>query len=100
MEHTVVIHPSEEGGFWTEVPALPGCGSQGETIEEAGRMTKGAIEGFPAYLREKGQEIPQERVGKGVGGSLAPPPTQPSAHARRLGRSHRPSLIAARTAWR
>ena len=38
-----------------------GCGSQGETIEEAVRMTKTAIEGLLAYLGEKGQEIPQER---------------------------------------
>ena len=38
-----------------------GCGSQGETIEEAMRMTKHTIEGSLAYLRDKGQEIPQER---------------------------------------
>lgn len=31
---TAVIHEAEEGGFWAEVPALPGCYSQGETREE------------------------------------------------------------------
>lgn len=61
MEFTVIIHPAEEGGYWTEVPALPGCGSQGETIDEAIAMTKDAIEGFIAYLRDKGQEIPIEK---------------------------------------
>ena len=61
MEYTIIIHPAEEGGFWTEVPALPGCGSQGETVEEAIQMTKDAIEGFLAYLRERGQEIPEEK---------------------------------------
>lgn len=61
MEYTIIIHPAEEGGFWTEVPALPGCGSQGETAEEAIQMTKDALEGFLAYLRDKGQEIPEDK---------------------------------------
>jgi len=43
MEYTVLIHPAEEGGFWSEVPELPGCYSQGETIEEALNNTKEAI---------------------------------------------------------
>lgn len=25
MEYTVILHPAEEGGYWVEVPALPGC---------------------------------------------------------------------------
>lgn len=62
MEYTVIIHPAEEGGVWTEAPALPGCGSQGETVEEAIQMTNDALEGFLAYLRDKGQEIPEDKV--------------------------------------
>ncbi|MDD5322897.1 MAG: type II toxin-antitoxin system HicB family antitoxin [Methylococcales bacterium] len=34
MKLKVVIHPAEEGGFWAEVPAILGCATQGETIEE------------------------------------------------------------------
>lgn len=34
MKLKVVVHPAEEGGFWAEVPALPGCVSQGETLDE------------------------------------------------------------------
>ena len=34
MEYTILVYRAEEGGFWAEVPALPGCYSQGETIEE------------------------------------------------------------------
>ena len=34
MHFKVVIHPEPTGGFWGEVPALPGCYSQGETIPE------------------------------------------------------------------
>ena len=34
MKLKVVIHPAEEGGFWAEVPAISGCATQGETMEE------------------------------------------------------------------
>lgn len=34
MKLKVVIHPAAEGGFWAEVPAISGCATQGETIEE------------------------------------------------------------------
>jgi len=44
MEYTVLVHPAEEGGFWAEVPELPGCLSQGETIEEALSNSREAIE--------------------------------------------------------
>lgn len=57
MDYTVLIHPAEEGGFWTEVPSLPGCFSQGETIEEALANTKEAIESHVEALREDGQEV-------------------------------------------
>src|SRR5258708_2391269 len=50
----VVIHPAEEGGYWSEVPAIPGCGSQGETLEEVKRHTVEAIEGCVLSLTEEG----------------------------------------------
>jgi predicted RNase H-like HicB family nuclease len=34
MRVKFVVHEAEEGGFWAEVPALPGCVSQGETMDE------------------------------------------------------------------
>jgi predicted RNase H-like HicB family nuclease len=34
MNVKIVVHQAEEGGFWAEVPALPGCVSQGETMDE------------------------------------------------------------------
>jgi len=34
MKFKVVIHPAEEGGFWAEIPALPGCLSEGESYDE------------------------------------------------------------------
>ena len=44
MDHTILIHQAEEGGFWSEVPALPGCYSQGDTIDETLQNTKEAVE--------------------------------------------------------
>ncbi len=60
MEYTVIIHPAEEGGYWTETPALPGCFSQGDTVEEAIENTKDAIECHLAGLREEGKEVVAE----------------------------------------
>jgi predicted RNase H-like HicB family nuclease len=34
MKVKVVVHEAEEGGYWAEVPAIPGCATQGETYEE------------------------------------------------------------------
>jgi predicted RNase H-like HicB family nuclease len=45
MKIKVVVHEAEEGGFWAEVPAIPGCASQGETMEELLRNVHEAIEG-------------------------------------------------------
>lgn len=60
MEYTIIIHPAEEGGYWVEVPALPGCYSQGETIEEALANVKEAVEAHIAALRDESQEVPEE----------------------------------------
>ena len=46
MTLKAVIHRAEEGGFWAEVPALPGCVSQGETMEEVRTNVREAIEGW------------------------------------------------------
>src|SRR5713226_3860206 len=45
MKIKVVVHEAEEGGFWAEVPALPGCATQGETMDELMRNLHEAIEG-------------------------------------------------------
>ncbi len=60
-EYTVVVHPDETGGYWTEVPALPGCGSQGETVEEALDMTRDAISLWLEALQARGEPVPEER---------------------------------------
>ncbi len=43
MKFKAIIHEAEEGGFWAEVPALPGCSTQGETMEDLAENLKDAI---------------------------------------------------------
>ncbi|HVQ71783.1 MAG TPA: type II toxin-antitoxin system HicB family antitoxin [Bradyrhizobium sp.] len=41
----IVVHEAEEGGFWAEVPAIPGCATQGDSMEELKQNLHDAIEG-------------------------------------------------------
>ena len=62
MRYPVVLTPDpEDGGFVAECPALPGCVSEGETIEEAIANIREAIEGCLAVLREKGEPLPEPK---------------------------------------
>ena len=45
MKIKVVIHEAEEGGYWAEVPAIPGCATPGESFEELLQNLYEAIEG-------------------------------------------------------
>jgi predicted RNase H-like HicB family nuclease len=45
MKLKIIVHPAEEGGYWAEVPALPGCATQGETFEELLQNLYEAVEG-------------------------------------------------------
>ena len=45
MNLRVVIHEAEEGGYWAEVPAVPGCVTQADTLEELRKNIHEAIEG-------------------------------------------------------
>jgi predicted RNase H-like HicB family nuclease len=60
MDYTILIHQAEEGGFWSEVPALPGCLSQGETIDETLLNTKEAVEAYLLALKEDQVVAPVE----------------------------------------
>jgi predicted RNase H-like HicB family nuclease len=52
---TTVIHEDPEGGFWAEVPALPGCYSQDETIDELMENVREAITGVLEVMKEQGR---------------------------------------------
>lgn len=60
MQYSVLVHEAEEGGFWVEVPALPGCYSQGESVEETLGNVREAIEMYLEVLRDEGRDTPQD----------------------------------------
>lgn len=45
MKLKIVLHQAEEGGYWAEVPAIPGCATQGDTFEELLQNLYEAVEG-------------------------------------------------------
>ncbi len=65
-EYTVLAHSAAEGGFWAEVPALPGCLAQGETVEETLTNMQEAAEAHLQALQDEGRTVPEE-----VGGLVA-----------------------------
>ena len=60
LSYTVLFEPQPEGGFTVVVPALPGCVTEGETIEEARRMATDAIRAYLESLVADGEEIPPD----------------------------------------
>jgi predicted RNase H-like HicB family nuclease len=59
MKLKIFVHPAEEGGFWAEIPALPGCISQGNTMEETLSNIREAAEG---WLEVAGESISDQSV--------------------------------------
>jgi len=45
MKVKVIVHEAPEGGYWAEVPAIPGCATQGDTFEELLKNLYEAVEG-------------------------------------------------------
>ena len=59
--YSIVAEPSPEGGYTVTVPALPGCVTQGETIDECVANAQEAIELFLEDLAASGEPIPEEK---------------------------------------
>ncbi len=57
IEYVIVIHPADEGGFWSEVLSLPGAGSQGESVEETVSNTKESIEAVLDVMKQRGEPV-------------------------------------------
>jgi predicted RNase H-like HicB family nuclease len=62
MKVKVIVHEAEEGGYWAEVPAIPGCATQGETFEELLANLYEAIEGCLSVDVEKPRKKGKGRV--------------------------------------
>jgi len=58
MKYRVILEQDEEGVFVAEVPALPGCISQGATRAEALANAQEAIEAYLESLKAHGEPIP------------------------------------------
>ena len=62
-QYTLILEPEpEEGGYSVTVPALPGCRTQGETIEECIERAREAIAAWIADAEDSGEPIPVETV--------------------------------------
>jgi len=62
MKLRVLVHPAEEGGYWAEVPALPGCVSEGGTLEETLANVREAAQGWLEVAAERAQTDAQAQV--------------------------------------
>ena len=62
MKIKVAVHEAEEGGYWAEVPAIPGCATQGETFEELLKNLYEAVEGCLSVDVAGVEKHPRDRV--------------------------------------
>lgn len=62
MKIKAVVHDAEEGGYWAEVPAIPGVATQGETMDELMHNLREAIEGALAVDVAVPKPGGQERI--------------------------------------
>ncbi|HEV2493643.1 MAG TPA: type II toxin-antitoxin system HicB family antitoxin [Terriglobia bacterium] len=62
MRIKVVVHEAEEGGYWAEVPAIPGCATQGDTLDELMKNLQEAVEGCLSVEVEEPKQTNKDRV--------------------------------------
>ena len=62
MKVKAIIHEAEEGGFWAEVPALPGCVTQGEAVEEVTSNLREAVEGWLSVESMEASAAQSDRI--------------------------------------
>jgi predicted RNase H-like HicB family nuclease len=58
--YTIVVEPEETGGFYVVVPALPGCFTRGNTLDECRENAAEAIAVHIAGLEADGEDVPEE----------------------------------------
>ncbi len=62
MKLKVIVHEADEGGYWAEVPAIPGCATQGDTFEELLANLYEAVEGCLAVDVEEFKDDQNARL--------------------------------------
>jgi antitoxin HicB len=70
-QFTVIIDRQPEGEYLVSVPALPGCYTEGRTLEEAREMATDAIRAYCASLLKHGEPLPIESAGEQYVGRLS-----------------------------
>ena len=67
-----IIHEDPQGGYWAEVPDIPGCVTEAETLEELEQMVRDAVEGcLFVYLERLRQQRPKKQQKKSPTGTWA-----------------------------
>lgn len=63
MQYTykIHLHKAAEGGYTAIVPALPGCITEGDSVDETIEMAREAIALYLEELKHRGEEIPDDR---------------------------------------
>ena len=62
MKLKAIVHKDHNGGFWAEVPSVPGCVTQGETMEELTINLQEAIEGGLSVEIDSPDEDPHAEI--------------------------------------
>jgi predicted RNase H-like HicB family nuclease len=62
MKLKVIVHEAEEGGYWAEVPAIPGCATQGDTFDELLKNIYDAVEGCLSVDVKDIQISPKDKI--------------------------------------
>lgn len=62
MKIKAIIHSAEEGGYWAEVPALPGCITEGDSMDEVIHNLKDAIQGWLEVANESQKPDSRSKV--------------------------------------
>jgi len=59
MKLKAIVHKAEEGGYWAEIPSLPGCMTQAESLEELQANLQEAVEGW-LEAGDPGEDISEQ----------------------------------------
>jgi len=62
MKYTVILEREDDGGYHAFVPVLPGCHSQGDTLEEAVENIREAMAAYAESLKAAGEPLPDEDI--------------------------------------
>jgi len=70
-QFTIIIERQPEGEYLVSVPSLPGCYTEGRTLEEAQKMASDAIHAYCTSLSKHGEPIPREDINEQFIGRLS-----------------------------